>query len=238
MRVSRRVLVPLLCLAVPAAGAGALAVAQESPPIKLRAEVKVTPNKAGTPSKPQGVRLSGTAWMEMPGDYEPPLVQNIDVWIGPGGRYQGGKHPACSLTVLSRRGPRACPRGSLMGDGTATATADTVPTFPKITIVNGGQSKIYFYTVMTNPARVQAPVVADIKPATGRWAYKIHATIPRNLQIVAGIPILLEKLKMQAGRGDWIVTTSCPSSKRWIYHAEVTFKTGQVIKYDGNVPCR
>ena len=237
MRVSRPAAL-LACLVATATGASAIALAQDAPPIRLRADVKVSPNKAGTPSKPQGVRISGTAWMDMPGDYEPPLVQNVDVWIGPGGRYNGGKHPACSLSVISRSGPRGCPARSIMGAGTALASADGIPTRPKITIVNGGQSRIYFYTVMTNPARVQAPVIADIKPTTGRWAYKIHATIPRNLQIVAGITILLERLTMQAGRGDWIVTTSCPSSRRWVYHAEVTFKTRQVIKYDGAVPCR
>ncbi len=50
MRLTRPVLLLLACLAALAAGAGAYAVAQEAPPIKLRADVKVTPNKAGTPS--------------------------------------------------------------------------------------------------------------------------------------------------------------------------------------------
>ncbi|HWT91894.1 MAG TPA: hypothetical protein VN238_02775 [Solirubrobacteraceae bacterium] len=237
MRASRPVLLALACVVALAAGAGAIALAQ-SVPITLRADVQVAPNKAGTPSEPQGVRLSGTAWLDLPGDFEPPLVQNVDVWIGPGGRYNGGKHAACSLSVISRGGPSKCPSRSLMGRGTATASADTVPTYPKITIVNGGASTVYFYTVMTNPARVQAPVIATVRRASGKWAYKVQATIPRNLQIVAGVPILLKKLQMAAGRGDWIATTSCPRDKRWRYHAEVTFKTGQVVKYDGSVPCR
>ena len=236
MRARRRVLG--LTLAVSATTATAVAIAQAPPPIKLRVDARVSPNKAGTPKKPQGVKLGVTTYIEMPKDYEPPIVTTVDVWFPKGGLYNGAKHPSCSQSTLDRRGPSACPRGSIMGDGRGTATADTVPTYPKITVVNGGRDKVFFYTVMTNPARVQAPVVGDIEKVGGRWSYHLRARIPRNLQIVAGVPIILEKLRLDAGRGDWIATTSCPRNKKWAYHAEVTFNTGSVVKYDGSVPCR
>jgi hypothetical protein len=126
-----------------------------------------------------------------------------------------------------------------MGHGAGDALADTVITHPKITVVNGGASHVYCYTLLNNPARVQAPVPAVITTLpTGKWGYKVHATIPQSLQVVAGIPIKLTMLRITAGRGDWVATTSCPRSRRWDYHLETLFDTGQTISFDGAVACR
>jgi hypothetical protein len=237
----RRTGLGLLAVAVLAValGAGALALAQELVPVKISAVVKVTPNKAGTPRHPQGVRVDVTTNIDIPDDYDPPLVQTVDVWFPKGGLYNGRKFPACAQSVISRRGVAGCPKGSIMGRGSAKARADTVFTYPRITIVNGGQSKVYFYTVLQVPARVSQAVVASItKLKSPRWSYRAHAKIPRNLQIVAGIPLRFDQLRLAAGRGDWIATTSCPRDHRWRYHAEARFDSGQVVKYDGSVRCR
>lgn len=214
-----------------------IAVAQ-SVPIKLAVDARVTPDKAGTPKRPQGVHVDVTARVAYPSDYDPPVVATVDVWFPRGGLYNGQKFPSCAQDTLSRRGPRACPAGSIMGSGLVTASADGVPTFPKITVVNGGGSRVYFYTVLNNPARVQAPVPGVITRLGGRWSYKLRVTIPRQLQIVAGIPIKVSKLRMTAGRGDWLATTSCPRSRRWSYKTEVRFTTGALVRYSGSIGCR
>ncbi len=108
-----------------------------------------------------------------------------------------------------------------MGSGRGSAFADTEITYPKITVVNGGKTKVFFYTVLNNPARVKAPVVGTITEyKTGRWGYKLHIVVPRTLQIVAGVPIALRTLHVEAGRGDWIATTGCPADKKWPYHVD------------------
>lgn len=207
-------------------------------PITITSEAKVSPNTAGTKAKPRGVKLTVDAHIEMPDDFEPPLVRSVDVWFPAGGLYNGAKHPRCSQAVLSRRGLKGCPRGSIMGKGRGNALADTVITRPRITVVNGGPRKVFFYTVMTNPAYVQAPVPGTITKLGGKWSYKLHAVIPRSLQIVAGIPIYLQGLHIAAGRGDWLATTACPASKRWAYHVEANFANGQTVEHDGSTPCR
>lgn len=218
---------------------GSLAFAQGTSPIRIEVEATVTPNKAGTPARPQGVKIDVHAKIFVPEAFDPPLVQTVDVWFPKGGVYNGAKFPKCDEGTLARRGLQACPKGSIMGRGTARATADTVFTYPKITVVNGGATKVFFYTVMNNPARVQAPVPGTVtKLRGGRWSYRLHATIPRVLQIVAGIPIVLQDLRISAGRRDWIATTDCPKSRRWPYHVEVTFNTGEQTIYDDSVACR
>ena len=98
-----------------------------------------------------------------------------------------------------------------MGSGTATAFADTVPTRPTITVVNGGARTVYFYTVLNNPAHVQVPVVGHITRAGGDFTYRLSATIPPNLQVVAGVPIKYSSLNITAGRGTWLSLTSPPA---------------------------
>jgi hypothetical protein len=234
----RRLAALAVAVAVLAGGGAALALAQGTSPITMTVDATVTPNKAGTKRHPQGVKLAITARFEIPEAYDPPLVDRVTVLFPKGGRYNGGKFPKCSATTLARKGVSGCPKGSIMGKGSGKAMADDVPTYPRITIVNGGAKRVYFYTVMTNPARVQAPVVGKITKVGGRYSYKLQAQIPKSLQIVAGVPIVLHELTLSGGKGDWLATTSCPADKRWRYHAEGLFTTGETIVYDDSVPCR
>jgi len=143
---------------------------------------------------------------------------------------------------LSHGGPSKCPPHSIMGSGTGKALADNVVTIPKITVINGGATKVWFWTVLQNPARVQAAVPGTITKMSGKWAYKLTFKVPTSLQIVAGIPITLDNLKVTAGgksyAKDWLATTSCPASKKWPYQSTFDLSTGGSINYDGTVACK
>jgi hypothetical protein len=238
----RRVRCLRLCLATAGVGVAvaAVALAQDTVPIELHVDARVVPNKAGTAKHPQAVRIESHAYVKIPEGYDPPLVDTVEVWFPKGGLYNGHKYPKCAQNLLARRGVVACPKGSIMGKGRGKATADSVFTYPRIAVVNGGRDTVFFYTVLTNPARVRAPVVGKLTKPGGRWSYKLHTRIPRVLQVVAGIPIVLRELHIKAGdpRKDWIATTSCPRDGRWRYHVLITFTTGQTKTYDGSVRCR
>lgn len=214
------------------------AFAQSSPPITVTVHPKVTPNTAGTAAHPQGVKLDIGIDIGIPRNTNPPLVSEIDVWFPRGGLYNGGKYATCSVQTLDREGPSGCTPASIMGHGTGVARADTTFTYPKITLVNGGQHEVFFYTVLNNPARVQEPVPGIVTKLSGSWSYKLHVVIPENLQIVAGVPIVLQSLHIVAGRGAWIATTSCPPSRRWNWKGQAIFTDGQAIAAHGAVGCR
>lgn len=224
------------------ATAAALAVPAiaQTPMTTMSGKATVTPNKAGTKKKPQAVKLKVNVKWDTPGDVDKPVIQKADVLFPQGSLYNGGKHDKCSQAVLSRGGPDDCPKGSIMGTGTGNAFADDVITKPAITVVNGGANMVYLYTVLKNPARVQAPVPGKITKlgSGGKWAYKLHLEVPRNLQIVAGVPIALRDLTINAGKGDWLATTSCPKTKKWDFEVETFLSTGGSSKFASSVACK
>lgn len=233
---------------IPGVAVLALAAVQAVPVIAqnenttFTADATVSPNKAGTKKKPQGVKLTFKAKWVTTGDVEHPIVTSGDVYIPKGGLYNGGKYPSCSAATLGRGGPTKCPSKSIMGKGSGEADADTAKTRPQITVINGGKNKIYFWTVLQNPARVAAAVPATVTKQSGKWSYKVHFEVPESLQVVVGIPITLNTLQVSAGgkswAKDWIATTSCPKNKKWEYSATANFKEGGSATYNGSTPCK
>jgi hypothetical protein len=170
----------------------------------------VSPKRAGTPSHPQGVTLKTVFHWQLLGSASQPIVTHFLVLFPKGSLYNGAKYTTCSLARLNQAGPSGCPKASIMGAGTGNAYADQVITHPQITVVNGGASTVYFYTVLNNPARVQQPVIGHIARMSGKWAYSLSVAVPQNLQVVAGVPIELTYLTVHAGKAKWLATTACP----------------------------
>jgi len=203
-----------------AAVAGAIvvvpAIAQDLPETRIVSSAKATPDKAGTAKHPQGVSISAHAELITPTDMDPPIVNRVEILVGKGLIWNDGKYTKCSKEVLDRRGPKGCPRTSLMGSATATGMADTTAARVDLLIFNGGESRKYVYATLNNPARVRETLVVESSTLQGddTWAHRETIRVPRSLQIVAGIPLRLTKIKMQIGgkayAKDFVASTSCP----------------------------
>jgi hypothetical protein len=215
--------------------ATAFAAGSSGPAVHVKASV--SPNKAGTKKKPKGVTLKTQIKWDQLGSADQPIVTTFDILFPKGSLYNGGNVPSCSQKTLNNAGPTACNKKSIVGSGTGNAYADTVVTHPKITVVNGGKSKVYFYTVLNNPAVVHAPVVGTISKMSGKWAYKLHVVVPKLLQVVAGVPIELTFLNVTAGKGNWLETTSCSGGK-WPYSVTTKYNTGGSATSAASIPCK
>ena len=229
-----------LGVALAAGVMAAVALGQEGEPVKMTATVKVSPSKAGTPSHPRGVLVDVDGTIDAVGDTAPRMPRSVDVWLPKGWAYNGAKHPVCTQALLNRGGPSACPPRSNMGQVEIALVEDRPSTTPPRAIIfNGGPAKMYLWVVLTNPARVQAAVMgAMTKLNSSRWSYRLHVDIPSGLQVVAGIPVVMDLVRGRVGRGDWIATTSCPRDHLWRYRLRMTSTSGQVLDTDGSVPCR
>ncbi|MBF6621384.1 MAG: hypothetical protein ITG02_14290 [Patulibacter sp.] len=138
-------------------------------------------------------------------------LQKTTVLFPKGSIYRGAKLPKCTFEALNNGGVDACPKGSVMGKGKASAFADTVRTTANITVVNGGKDRVFFYTTMTNPAVVQLPVEGKIRKLRGKWAYELVAEVPPDLQVVAGTPIVVYKMQVKITNKKWLALDRPPS---------------------------
>ncbi len=233
---------------VAAAVAAAPAAAQEKPVTTFKATAKVTPKKAGTKKNPQGVKISGSLKFEtITQGVEPPIITGGDVLLPKGGTYNGGKYKTCSGSKMrAAQGTDVCDPKSIMGSGKGVALADTVDAKPTVEFVNGGKSTIWAFTTLYNPALVQEPIALNIKKLnSSKWGYRASFKVPKILQVVAGVPITLRSFNFAIGgkkyAKDYIVTTSCPKSKKYPYEATASYlyNDGTTSKstYKSTVPC-
>jgi hypothetical protein len=221
----------------------AVALGQDVVPIQITATGKVKPDQAGTPRHPRGVWFDVRGTMDLPDDRVPLMPRSVDVWFPKGWRYNGAEHPSCARAVLANGGPARCPARSIVAGGDLghrdPGDGDTTFSHQGLTVVNGGPATLYFWVVIQNPARVQAPVTATISNlGSPRWSSRLHAEIPQRLQVVAGIPLVVDFFHATTRGDDWFSTTSCPGDHRWRAHLRLTYASGQVADTGGSVACR
>jgi hypothetical protein len=203
------------------------------------AKARVVPNRSGTRRRPQPVMLHMSARVVTEPGYERPIFQGGYALFPRAGNYNGGEFPRCSKRTLDRHGTDRCPRRSRIGSGTGVAYADTVVTKPRIEIFNGGSKLALAYVTLYRPALVREAVPVQIRTLRrGKWKYKVSFSVPPVLQVVAGIPIGAESLKVKVGRENLIESTSCPRNRRWPYVLRGYFSNGSDYTHRGSVPCR
>lgn len=221
-------------------------MAQDKPDTSFVAKAKIVPKKTGTKKNPKGVKIIGDVKFTTEAGFEPPIITGSDILLPKYGVYNGGKYPKCSKRTLDRTGPRGCPKESIMGKASGTALADRVITKPKIELVNGGATTLYAYTTLFNPAFVQEPVVIKIKKMQHpKWGYNVKFRVPKNLQIVGGVPIALRTLHFEVGgkpyAKEYITTTGCPANKKLPYDTKTYYLyndgTKTSSRYRANVAC-
>lgn len=244
----RKLVAPLGLAAIAMALPAAPAAAQDKPVTKFASKARVKPMKAGTKRNPQGVKIVGVLrFRTITQGVEPPIVTGGTVLLPKHGRYRGGRYRKCSKRTLNRRGPRGCPRKSIMGKGSGVAFADNVDAEPEVVFVNGGAKRIWAYTTLYNPAFVQEPIAINVRRIRHRrWGYKVSFRVPRVLQVVAGVPVTLRKFRYAIGRRpyarNYIVTIGCPRSKRYPYRAIASYLYSDGTRARSatrsSVPCR
>ncbi|WP_026910502.1 hypothetical protein [Patulibacter minatonensis] len=193
----------------------------QTPDAKTTITVKpsVSPTKAGTKAKPRSVNLGiNINWKTAgPDGSDKPIVQKLVIDFPKGSLYLGGKYPSCTEAKLNQGLPKeVCPK-AIVGKGTGLAWADTAKTKPKFTLVNGGASKMFLYTELTNPAVVNSPVPGVVKKGGKYGGYRLTLTVPQELQVVAGTPISLISANVKTNAKNWLATTSCPKNGKWPY---------------------
>ncbi|WP_210495754.1 hypothetical protein [Patulibacter sp. SYSU D01012] len=237
-------------LAIPTAAVAAMSFAAvapsyaQTPGVSSNIDVtpKVTPNKAGTKKKPKSVNLDiKVKWSHTgPDGQNKPVMEKMEILFPKGSLYKGGSVPSCAISKMQGGNlPKdVCPKGSIVGSGSANAWADTVKTTAKFTLVNGGAKNVYLFTEMENPAIVQVPVPGKIKKGGKLGGYVLTLDVPDDLKIVGGAPISLIDAHIKTKSKNWLMTTSCPKNKKWPFETTAWFDNGNQAKFSSSVKCK
>ena len=157
----------------------------------------------------------------------PGTVSKAVIYFPHGPRVNGRLFPSCDPARLRRMhlAPRACPRGSRLGGGTALGAS---PQFGigvreklKVDLFNGkGGRSIVFVLRGLNPVLIAGMIVAPFQALHGgRWGYRLTMNVPHDLQeIASGIFASLLDFKVTTGgsvvrgghRYGFIEVLACP----------------------------
>jgi hypothetical protein len=235
-----------MALTIGCAGGATVATAQDLPDVGISAKVRAAPSKAGTKRNPRGVAIRAQAKVRTEPGFERPIVTGVDLLVGRGLIWNFDDAATCSKRVLDRKGPKGCPKRSIVGYATGTAYADTVVTHPDVVLINGGPKRHFAYTTLYHPALVKETIVVKVtRPRGARWAQRESLTVPESLRIVAGVPIQMTAIDMTVGgksyAPEYTATTFCPRGG-WRYKAiaHFLFSTGQTSSetFSSSIPCR
>jgi hypothetical protein len=209
---------------------------------------RLTPVIREVPRTPPAMTLRMTARFigDGPG-FQPPILDHSVIRFPYGSRLNNRLFPHCEPARINRRGPGACPTGSLIGRGFAKVFADTERQRLTVRLFNGrGGRSIVFYFHGTNPARVDTAFAAPLRRLRGgRWNYVLNVPVPETLQVVAGIPIHVAEFvstvgatRRVNGRGrGFIEAWSCPPGGQAPVRGDFDFLEGAPVGVSSWIRC-
>lgn len=225
-------------LAVFGVGA-ASAQAADPKPVDMVQNLRVTisPSKAGTARKPKPAAIGVTISSPSP---EPATTETVSVSFGKGVTFNNKQFPTCSLkTISANKGLSKCPKGSIVGKGSARAigflSGTQVPETLSVTAVNSPGDTLQLYVNGTNPLPIAAPITGKLVKASGKYGYKLNVTLPNELrEVIPGTyaPLVYFHVDVKATttvrkgnktvRVPYVQTVSCPKGG-WPFEADFTF---------------
>jgi hypothetical protein len=252
-----RRLTALVVAAVMLAGASAALAA-----ITISLDGGFRPNATGTKKKPRPTTAYIDFTIAEDTGAQPSPLRKVVADHGVPVVFNGRHFPKCKLTRLESGGPAACPRGSLVGRGTATGSARPVvqnPVNAELTLFNGdlrnGIPTVLFYV----RPEIGAPfTVVDVIKRRPDGVYTDNVEIP-PIPTVPGQPnaattavhvrtlnVFVKRKVSRRIRGRRVTRTvklpyiEAPTicNGRWPYTAEFTFESGETKTLTSPQPCR
>ncbi|MDO8188054.1 hypothetical protein Q5424_12060 [Conexibacter sp. JD483] len=219
------------------------ATAQAGEPTDMvqKLDVKITPGKSGTAKKPKPAAINVV--IQSPTE-NPATSDTVVVKFAKGVTFNNRAFPTCSpATIKATRSLSSCPKGSIVGRGTARAlglvNSTRVNSTLKVTAVNSPGNSLQLFVETTVPIDIAAPISGKLVKSKGDYGWQLNVKIPDELQEVippiAWAPLTYFQVKVQATttvkRGKrtvkvpYVATTSCPKGG-WPFAADFTFDQG------------
>jgi hypothetical protein len=185
-------------------------------------------------------RVEGSLDYELaPAGSSLPATQTITLFLPGGVRVAGATMPQCNPAVLERDGPRGCPKGSLVGSGSATGW--TLGQLWPITLqlYNGPGGNLLSYITASSPVKIETVVEGTVtRPSGGAYGEEIANTIPQGLlEPLPGDQAQTVNLHVHVtGSSGWLRSTNCAPHALSV-DFRFAYTNGQTISVGGNLSC-
>jgi hypothetical protein len=210
MQRNRRV--PRLAAALLAALAASLLVASlaaAAATTRITVNASVKPQKAGTPAHPVGVTATVMIDLAPLGTAQPPVTDEVDIFLPKALRSRGAKFPSFSAQMIAGpTGVSACPAGSKVGTGVAAGTALGLTEQLNVAAFNGpgGSSLLLFLSSGVGaPLTISEPLIGSYVspsnvPNPGDFSSELTFPVPQNiLHPIPGANVSITHISVQIG---------------------------------------
>jgi hypothetical protein len=229
-------------------------------------EIKATPNKASKSKKKlTPIRLTINTTFADPAAPQPPPLRKVTIRFNEGGTYNGKLFPKCKFAALQAKGTSACPKGSKIGKGSATASAQPVIPLVNATVTvfngepKGGVPTVLLYNVpdISSPITIQGTVTK--KPASacgdgGKCDYVLEFPVP-DIPTLPGQPnasvltvktqtdnVFVKKKKKVHGKKKTVkiplIGAPVKCTGKWVAESTVLFADGTTASTKTSAPCK
>lgn len=228
--------------------------------------VTTTPNKASTKKKLTPTRLGIDISTVDPALDQPPPLKQVKLRFQKTGVFNGKLFPKCKFAKLRVNGPKACPKGSKVGTGTAQASAKPIIDLvnAKVTIFNGelkgGVPTVLLYNVpdISSPITVFGTVkkqaATSCADGAGQCDYVLTFDVPEIPTLPNAPPasvlnvktktlnVFVKKKKRVNGKKRTVKIPYIGNPRvctgKWVADASFSFYDGQVTSNAVSAPCR
>jgi len=251
----------LIVIALPAA-ALLIAATVAFGAVTTTLEVVPHPNKASTKKKVRPITLEINVTTADPAAAQPPPLKQVVIRFNRGGQFNGKLFPKCKFSALQAQGPKACPKGSKIGSGSAVASAKPIIDLvnAKTTIYNGapknGVPTVLLYNVpaISSPITVQGTVQKKAPVSCANGAGKCDYVLTFDVPQIPTLPnappasVLSVKTKTLSvfvkkkkhGKKVKIPYIGAPKkcNGKWVADATFKFYDGQSSTSIASLPCK
>lgn len=184
--------------------------------------------KAGKHKKSKEHKVSASLTLTVsPPSEQLPQTNQINLFVPKRFHSAGAKMPKCSASALVGKGPRGCPKKTVVGSGTSIGYTILGGAFVRehltIDIFNGPKGRLLSWVEGKSPVAIEEVVEGIITKPKG-YGLQMAFTIPRGLlEPLIGASGWLQSLHAElSGKAGWLRTSSCPEHP-WSLKANLGF---------------
>jgi hypothetical protein len=228
-------------------------------------EIKPNPAKASTKKKLRPITLEINVTISDPAAPQPSPLKKVVILFNRGGVYNAKLFPKCTVAKLESQGVKGCPRKSIIGRGSAQASAKPIIDLVKadVTVLNGpprnGVPTVILYNVpeISSPIIVQGTVAKKSPQPCGGGGtcdYVLTFDVP-DIPTLPNAPpasvlsvktktlnVFVKKKKRVRGKRRTVkiplIGAPRKCTGKWYGEAQFTFASGEQNESAASIPCR